>query len=193
VTHRWGKQTAEDFAALCQARAREAQVSSRASFVAVNGTILEQSQILTTHNLAVLTAGLDLRDRLTELAPDLAERTLQWVVRRQTQPALSRQASLQMLKNAAYAWRQGIFFLSFCDEQTQRVVIARTQELAETVPMRTHFKAALTGLAQVAAGARFNSAGTIDGQEGRRFLGWVAGPHWCLTGEQDRPGQAVRT
>jgi hypothetical protein len=97
-----------------------------------------------------------------------------------------------MLKNSAYAWRQAIFFLSFCDEQTQRTLIARTQDLTETVLLRTHFKVALAGLALVVAGARFNSAGTIDGQQGRRFLGWVAGPHWCLTDEQNHPGQAVR-
>ena len=34
------------------------------SFVARNGTVIEQSQVLTTHNLAPLVGGLGLADRL---------------------------------------------------------------------------------------------------------------------------------
>ena len=64
VTKRWGKTTAEDFAALCASRARQAHISGGSgSRVAVNGTVLEQSQVLTTHNLAILIDGLGLRPR----------------------------------------------------------------------------------------------------------------------------------
>jgi hypothetical protein len=53
ATQRSGKVIAADFAALCVARARQAHFGNGSgSAVAVNGTILEQSQILTTDNLA---------------------------------------------------------------------------------------------------------------------------------------------
>jgi hypothetical protein len=54
VTKRWGKTTSEDFAVLCASRARQADTSGGSgSRVTVNGTVLEQSQILTTRNLAI--------------------------------------------------------------------------------------------------------------------------------------------
>ena len=89
VTTRWGKTTAEDFAALCASRARQAHTSGGSgSRVAVNGTILEQSQVLTTHNLAILIDALGLRDRVADLAPELADRAFAWLVRKlqQRQP-----------------------------------------------------------------------------------------------------------
>ncbi|MBY8851889.1 hypothetical protein K7G98_27835, partial [Saccharothrix sp. MB29] len=54
---RWGKRTAEDFSELCRERA-----GTPGGSVAANGMVLEQSQILTTHNLAALVDGLDLTD-----------------------------------------------------------------------------------------------------------------------------------
>lgn len=192
VTRRWGKEAADDFAALCGARAREAQQGPDASFVAKNGTVLEQSQILTTHNLAVLVAGLDLRGELRGLAPELADRAFEWVVRRQAQPAPNRWAALQMIKNTAYAWRQGIFFLSFCDQQAQLAAVARIRSLAEGASMRTHLGPAVNGLALVVAGQRFSRTGTVDRGRGRRFLGWAAGPHWCLREEPSRADRVLR-
>jgi len=51
---------------LCVARARRADTGGGSgSLVAVNGTILEQSQILTSHNLAVLIDAVGLRDPST--------------------------------------------------------------------------------------------------------------------------------
>jgi hypothetical protein len=116
---RWGKAVSEDFAVRCAERAKEAQTGSRRNHVAVSGTVLEQSQILTTHNLAVLVDSLGLTDRLRALAPDLVDRTFGWLVRRLTQPAPHRHAALISVKNAAYAWRQAVFYLSFCSRDTQ--------------------------------------------------------------------------
>jgi hypothetical protein len=81
----WGKETAADFAELCTERAQETGPSG--GYVARNGAVLEQSQILTTHNLAVLVDGLGLDDRLREQAPELAGQALSWVVRRLAQRA----------------------------------------------------------------------------------------------------------
>jgi hypothetical protein len=120
--------------------------------------VLEQSQILTTHNLAVLVDALNLTDRVTAMAPGLANRALDWVMRRLDDPHL--------LRNCAYAWRQAVFFLSYCDQATQEAAVAR-------LPAHP----AVTGLAAVVGGARFHSDGTVDG--GRRLLGWSVGPHWA--------------
>ncbi|UJW32588.1 hypothetical protein L3Q67_02005 [Saccharothrix sp. AJ9571] len=56
---RWGKRAAADFTAVCRTRA-----GTPGGSVAANGMLLEQSQILTTHNLAVLVDALDLTGEL---------------------------------------------------------------------------------------------------------------------------------
>jgi hypothetical protein len=78
------KVVADAFAALCKARAKEAKAGGKGR-VAANGAVLEQSQILTTHNLAVLVSSLELNDRLRPLTAALAAKNFAWIVRRQTQ------------------------------------------------------------------------------------------------------------
>lgn len=198
ATGKWGKNTADDFADLCAWRAEEAHVSPR-SFggvgsvgvggvggVAANGAVLEQSQILTTHNLAVLLERLRLRDQMGELAPGLADRTLTWVVRRQSQPIRERFTALQMVKNCAYAWRQAIFFLSLCDQATQLAAVARLRDSVADARLETRLGPAVDGLAHVVSGERFNASGKVDESNGRRFLGWSVGPHWCLAEDLPR-------
>ncbi|MCB9700977.1 MAG: hypothetical protein H6711_03725 [Myxococcales bacterium] len=178
---RWGKATAEGFAALCTARAREAG-SAGGSHTARNGAILEQSQILTTHNLAVLLAGLDLVDRTRPLAPAMARDALRFAVRRQTQVAPGFRAQLQAVKNAAYAWRQGIFFLSLCDAAAQREALAELEREVARVRDRAwagRFEPALAGLRLILGGGRFDDAGIGPGPA-RRFLGWSVGKHWLF-------------
>lgn len=183
VTRRWGKATAEDFAALCAARSKEARADSGGSQVAANGAILEQSQILTTHNLAVLLEALGLQGPLTTLAPDLADRAMSWVVRRQVQGIDNWRARLQMVKNTAYAWRQAIFFLSLCDHAAQLAALARLRDLidAADADFQARFRPAVDGLAYVMNGGRFDSAGMAEPPaSGRRFLGWSVGQHWMV-------------
>jgi len=148
--------------------------------VAARGTLLEQSQILTTQNLAVLVAALDLGDELRELAPDLADRTFSWLVRRQTRRAPGWPAQLQMIKNVAYAWRQAIFYLSFCPVETQVAAVARVAEATESAGLTGRFGPAVDGLAHVVTGSRFIPEGTLGAQPGRRLLGWTTYPHWAL-------------
>jgi hypothetical protein len=178
---RWDKRIADDFADRCERRAGEAQVGSgRGSHVAVNGTVLEQAQILTTQNLAVLVDALELAGPLRELAAGLADQALGWAVTRLALPAPHRRAELQAVKNAAYAWRQAIFFLSFADQQTQQAAVARLAERVDGTVMSHRLGPAVDGLAHVVAGGRFNVDGTVDGGAGRRLLGRAAGQHWCL-------------
>lgn len=174
---RWGRATASDFAELCGARAKEADGEGGGS-VAKSGIMLEQSQILTTHNLAVLVDGLDLTDRLRAMAPDLAERTFEWVVRRQSRRYDDWHSRLIAVKNAAYAWRQAVFYLSFCDRATQEAIVAECWNRLETAGV-TKLRPAASGLTSVLRGARFDENGRTQGG-GRRLLGWSAGRHWAL-------------
>jgi hypothetical protein len=159
-------QTAEHFAQVCKERAKEA--GKGGSWVAGNGAVLEQSQILTTHNLAVLVDALGLGERITALAPELATRTLDWVTNRLAMRADNHHARLVAVKNCAYAWRQAVFYLSYCDQATQVAAVDKLrQSKGKTL------RPAVEGLAAVVGGARFGPDGTIG--KGRRFLGWRAG------------------
>lgn len=90
ATTQRGKPTAEDFARLCVKRAEEAggpeSLARHGSWVARNGAILEQSQILTTHNFATLVHELGLVDQLRDRQNDLVRNTFTWVIRRLAQP-----------------------------------------------------------------------------------------------------------
>ena len=69
------------FATLCAELAGVERTHSWS--VATNGMIIEQAQILTTHNLAQLIAGLDLSEDLQPAMPDLSRRCFSWICRRQ--------------------------------------------------------------------------------------------------------------
>lgn len=162
---RWGRRTAADFTALCRERA------GVTGGVAANGMVLEQSQVLTTHNLAVLVDALDLTDRLREGAPDAAWRALTWVVRRLAQRVDHRHAALIQVKDAACAWRQALFLLSFCEPAVQRSHARRLHEQA----CGTRLEPAVEGLLHVLGGGRFTPTGAVAGGAGRRFLGRTDG------------------
>ncbi|HUQ59166.1 hypothetical protein [Lentzea sp.] len=163
---RWGKRTAADFTALCRRRA-----GTTGGSVAANGMLLEQSQILTTHNLAVLVDALDLTDELRERAPELAWRTFSWIARRHAQRADHLHAALITVKNTAYAWRQALFLLSFCDPAVQ---LSHAERLRVEF-FGTRLAPAAEGLLRVLDGGRFTPAGTMRRGDGRRFLGWAQG------------------
>jgi hypothetical protein len=177
-TIRWRKKTAPDFARLCAERAMEA--GDARNTVARNGAVLEQGQILTTHNLAVLVDGLDLTNQLRENAPELAWRTLDWVVGRLAQQTPDPHAALIQVKNAAYAWRQAIFLLSFAEPSVQTSQVHRLGELAAGAGIGARFAPAVDGLAHIIDGGRFTALGTVPGGHSRRFLGWAVGGHWWL-------------
>lgn len=176
---------ARDFARLCADRSREAAGADsywgRGSPVAANGTVIEQSQILTTHNLAVLVGGLGLHEQVAAMAPGLADHALRQAADALAgAPGLSRyHLRLQAVKNAAYAWRQGIYFLSLCARQEQRRIVGDVRATAPDQP--AGLLSALDGLAYAIAGGVFDADGSAPGPAGRRrFLGWSAGPHWIL-------------
>jgi hypothetical protein len=182
---RWGKATAADFAALCQARAKPAEnVKVKTYSVAANGVVLEQAQILHTHNLAVLFEALGLGHALADRLVPMAKDCLLWILRRNAQPVADWKAQLQLIKNSAYAWRQMIFFLSLAPPEEIKAFMAWARETfeAQKESRVTRLRPALLGLEAIHGGARFDAEGrTTNG--GRRFLGWTLGPHWLKDGE----------
>jgi hypothetical protein len=178
---RWGgAQTAGD--ALSALSARRAGTSLGGWSPANNGTILEQSQILTTHNLALLFDGLDLRSILAPSLDAMAVRSFEWICRRQQMRLPAWHARLIMVKNTAYAWRQMVFFLSMLEDM-RRVAATEAIEahfLRQPAPFRTRFEPAMHGL-RIAASGRSLSQHGANPEGARVFLGWTTGRHWLLS------------
>jgi hypothetical protein len=85
--------------------------------------VIEQEQILTTHNLAVLMQTLGLIDVLGPQLEELARRCFVWICQRQQQKITAWQPRLRMIKNCAYAWRQMVFFLALLPDETVRTFL----------------------------------------------------------------------
>lgn len=181
-----GKRTAEDFARLCASRAQVPETAGSGSYVARNGTILEQSQILTTHNIVQLVDALELGERLTDLAPTLAATCFSWMTDQHAQRQHDWRAQLRMMRNSAYALRQAILFLNHCTPETQRdIAMTWRAELERSERTRAMLPVA-DGLLHVVRGGAFDASGHADGLgSGRRFLGWTVGCHWLLGEKAD--------
>lgn len=148
---------------------------------ATNGMILEQVQILTTHNLALLFDDLGLKPQLQPRLASLALRCFAWLCARQQMPAPHWRDRLIALKNAAYAWRQMLFFLSMLDAASRREALASIEHHFHAQPdaFRTTFDPAMRGLRRAANGERLPQQ--APGPDGARvFLGWTTGRHWMM-------------
>ena len=88
---------------------------------------------------------------------------------------------MQLMKNAAYAWRQMIFYLSLLsvDELTQFCIWFSKHFGTRTSAFRARFAPVVQGFEGVVAGKAFDEAGGLP-SGGRRFLGWSVGRHWLL-------------
>lgn len=146
---------------------------------AVNGQIIEQQLILTTHNLAALATVPGVKDVLADRCDDLARRCFDWVLAQLQLPEAGHHVALIRIKNAAYAWRQMVFFLS-CGAGSVEPFLRWADERMheEPVEFRTRFWPALRGLARAAG----NSDEGENGGSSRTevFLGWVEGRHWLM-------------
>jgi hypothetical protein len=172
-----GARTSPAFDALCSARAG---VRDDGSWVAANGTVIEQAQILTTHNLAVLTGPAGVGHAMTLDHPALASRcfdhamVLTGRLRNNPRP-------LRTVKDLAYTWRQLVFFLAMSDAAAQQAFVHDARERLANMPEHIRRVApALDGLEAIVAGDSFDAGGRAG--SGRRLLGWTVGRHWLLTG-----------
>ena len=179
------REVSGEFAQLCAARAG---VSLGTWNPAINGMVIEQQQILTTQNLAVLFHGLDLAEALQGHLEEMARQCFRWICRRQQTKIDTWHARLIMLKNTAYAWRQMVFFLSMVPESgavSEFLRWAETHLDGQTEGFRNRFRPALKGLVLAADGVSLD-ADAASRSEARRFLGWSKTQHWLVA---DVPGK----
>jgi hypothetical protein len=165
----------EDFAKFCQRRALAGQAGSDQSenYVAANGMVIEQEQIFTSHNLATLFSELELDQILAADLEEMIRSCFIWICRTLQLPFSYWDAQLRDLKNAAYAWRQMIFFLSVLGSkyQNQAAMFDWMDEyLNKQKPdFIKRFTPALKALRQ---------AQTEPIDPSQRFLGWTTKRHW---------------
>ncbi len=160
-------QLANSLAALCMARVRE-----EATGTAYHGQILEQCQILTTHNLAVLFQALELRESLGASLGELAGRCWSAVVKQLQTPA-PRRRQLHQRKNVAYTWRQMVFFLSLSHDAEAALCAMRTNLSDLSPTLQTQLSPALHGLELAAAGIG-SSDPAFEAAGARVLTGWIA-------------------
>ncbi len=168
----------DSFVQLCSSRAG---VTYSGWDPAINGMIIEQQQILTSQNLAVLFDGLDLANALRDRMEDMARHCFMWICQRQQVKTDKWHARLIMVKNTAYAWRQMVFFLALIPStQVQTFLNWAEEHLSiQKEEFQLRFRPVLRGLALAAQGRSFDDPLVIE-QGARRFLGWSKEKHWLL-------------
>lgn len=125
---------------------------------AQNGQIIEQAQIVTTHNFAQLVFGLELEQEVAASALQIAQACFTWITEFESQVVSDWRAELHRKKDCAYAWRQMVFVLSLATAET----VAEFIEWARAVKNANVPR--LTTLEMVQAG--------YPSFEKDRFLGW---------------------
>ncbi|MFF3288141.1 hypothetical protein [Streptomyces sp. NPDC003023] len=180
----YGARTSPGLTALCAERAGGGASWS----VAANGKIIEQAQILTTHNLATLVHRIGVAP---EPGWDELARRCFVTVCRLTARVHNHPRPLGTIKDAAYAWRQMLFHLSLCDTEQRDRVLGQLDEEVARHPWHVGARLgpATAGLRLAAAGGHFAADGTADGGRARRLLGWTTDGHWMRTAPPDPSGR----
>ena len=154
----------DSFDSLAEVCQRRAGVSTGSP--SQNGQIIEQQQILTTHNLAALFQCLKPQIEPEKLALDC----FRWICRRLQIPQNDWHDQLLTIKNGAYAWRQMIFFLSQA-RSPEAFLEQAGQTLENQAPnFQRRFDPAWQGLLQAAQGQ----------PPAQNWLGWTQGRHWLM-------------
>jgi hypothetical protein len=173
-----GEGAAQRFAELCFQRAG---LPVGHGFPARNGMVIEQAQILTTHNLAALVRPIGAVP--AEGWADTAQRAFNGVCRCVLRVHNNTQA-LRAIKDAAYAWRQTLFFLTHCTSAEQRELAYWMERRTGHLPVHAQHR-----LRPVLAGLwhELDDPNLDDTPEGsaRWFFGWNANGHWMLPRGQD--------
>lgn len=162
-TARRAANPAEAFSELCLARA---QTPGHRWCVVCNGMVVEQAQILTTHNLASLVAaGFAPRDGWRTAAEGAFTHVAGHAARLQGNRRPQRK-----LKDLSYAWRQMVFYVAQLDDDRQVEFLdwARQDAVARPEFARERLLSLLDDLAR--PGVR------------PPLLGWGHGRHWLIGG-----------
>jgi len=151
------------------------QESRSFSIVIKNGMLIELGQVYTTHNLATLMSEqVKLAKSYEELVAESFNRVRKLIIRSiKVSKVGAYRSALRDIKNAAYGWRQGIFFLSLIDAPAS--IICAEEELFASA------------LGQDISTRLFERLKAVVHEEypwesAPAFLGWTAGPHWVTHG-----------
>lgn len=144
--------------------------------VAANGTVIEQAQILTTHNLAALAAGVGVEPAggWEEPARGAFAKACTLIGQLHHNPR-----PLRTVKDAAYAWRQLVFFLSLLDDDRLHAFLAGARQDAARRPAYIADRVVVLLAALERAVAGESLAVPSFGEDGP-FLGWTTRRHWIL-------------
>ena len=153
------KASTSTFAALC-ASLSSGSAGSRG--VAANGRVIEQQQLLTTHNLAVLVSTASLSSSTSLSWTALAQQCLDAVLALRRQPAKDPRDVLVKHKVGAFAWRQMVFFLALADDDSVDAWRASVSPSLAAQPALLPF---WRGLQKAVDG----HVAAVD----ERYLGWV--------------------
>jgi hypothetical protein len=162
---------------------RERDTMRKGSGVAENGVRIERAQLYTTHNLAALEHfGIKPDNSYTALSLQALQHSFKILQRIQRHPEVY--GALAAVKNAAYAWRQALFFLSVSlrkeDQDNFNGFLSELYTLARRFQLReTLVRQLADGLKHIMKEGEFDGSGRT-GSSGRRFLGWTTERHWVL-------------
>ena len=106
------------FSTLCSSLVATPVTADRFHGVAANGRVIEQQQLLTTHNLAVLVTTASLSSSTSLPWTALAQRCLEFMLALGRQAPRDERDALVKHKVGAFAWRQLVFFLSLADDDS---------------------------------------------------------------------------
>ncbi|WP_433891276.1 hypothetical protein [Streptomyces sp. CA-111067] len=171
-----GPSGASQFAALCHERA--GVVGTTWLSVAQGGAVIEQAQILTTHNLALLAGPVGVTPPSGWAAPARGAfaTTCRLAARIHGNPR-----PLTTIKDMAYAWRQVLFYLSMATSDERGAVLEQFDDDVARYPdhARVRLAPVLAGVRLVRAGGDFGPGGGPAHGGARRLVGWTpAGRHW---------------
>jgi hypothetical protein len=153
--------------------------SAASGYVAQNGRIIESAQILTTHNVLPL---LELANLNAVQLLVMASKCFKVVVRLLSFPELCPvwTIRLQRVKNAAFAWRQMILYLSKVDHHAVSEWMLKVEgQFAATADegFKARFSPAIVGLRRAIAG----QSPSLEDLSARIFTGWTpVTNHWAL-------------
>lgn len=158
---------------------------------AINGGILEQSYILTTHNLSTIFNSIGLADKLKPFLLDMCKQCLQVINRYLQAPYRGYHASLITIKNAAYAWRQCVFYLSYLSQEELQQFILWAENYIDTQSQyfKTLFMPIWNGLMTVINTP--NDYNYDDKASHLIFYGWSE-KHWMMKLILKANGEEIR-
>ncbi|SEN88253.1 hypothetical protein [Actinacidiphila rubida] len=179
--HSRGHRDAPRFAALCHERAGVDRTTWLS--VAQAGAVIEQAQILTTHNLALLAGpvGVTPPSGWAPLARSAFATTCRLAARIHGNPR-----PLTTIKDMAYAWRQALFYLSLATPDAQAATLARFDDDATRCPghARARLAPVLAGLHLVREGGALAPTGSPA--NGGEYADSSAGHLRAATGSRPR-------